>query len=308
MSETLRVALALGSGGARGYAHVGAIEALRERGCEVAMISGTSMGALVGGVEAAGQLEAFTAWATALRQRDVLRLVDPKWSTPGAMTADRLLTALEGLIGGRVIEDLPIPFTAVATDLAAGREVWFQRGPLDAAIRASIAIPGAMTPVVINGRLLVDGGLLNPVPMEPLAAVSVDLTVAVSLQGARRTRDLFATTTSESSQTLRFEEWREPMRRTIRALAGRIPHDTAGHATERDFQRLPKELRLSDVTSLSLDAMQQLIARYRLAGQPPDVLVSVPVSAARTLDFHRASELIELGYTLTVAALDAAGV
>ena len=154
------VALILGSGGARGYAHIGAIQVLVERGYQVVAVAGTSMGALVGGLFAAGKLDAYTEWVTGLSQRDVIRLLDPALLGAGAFRAERLLARMSDLLDGALIEKLPIPYTAVATDIGARREVWFQSGPLDVAIRASIAIPGVITPIMVNGRLLVDGAVL----------------------------------------------------------------------------------------------------------------------------------------------------
>ncbi|MFN8196046.1 MAG: patatin-like phospholipase family protein [Nocardioidaceae bacterium] len=324
MAKT-RVALALGSGGARGYAHIGAIQVIRERGLKVVALSGASMGALVGGLAAAGRLEDYATWVSGLRRSDLLRLVDPSWSAPGAISAERVLGEVAELIGDTAIEDLKVPFTAVATDLAARREVWFQRGPLHAAIRASIAIPGIITPVLINGRLLVDGGLMNPVPIEPLAGVDADLTVAISLAGPRAPLEP-ASPSKESTAPQRLEVWRDRLRRTLASVTGG-PDDEPEDAEQRSrsrrarskevreveaaaqaaFQELPPGLKISDVTALSFDAMQGLITRYRMAGLPPDVLVTVPVSAARSLDFHRAAELIELGRELTGQALDEAG-
>ena len=289
----LRVALALGSGGARGYAHIGAIEEIRARGHEIVAIAGSSMGALVGGLAAGDRLDPYVEWARGLTQRDVIRLLDPKWAAPGAIAAERIFTEVERLVGGQAIEDLPIPFTAVATDLHARREVWFQSGPLLAAVRASIAIPGVITPVVMNGRLLADGGLMNPVPIEPTAASAADLTVAISLQGARTPREP-ATPAREPASSWR-EELVERVRRTV------------GRGSEPEPPAALDQLRISDVVGLSMDAMQGLISRYRMAGLPPDVLVTVPVGAARSLDFHRAAEMIDLGRALTAEALDAAG-
>ena len=289
-----RVALALGSGGARGYAHIGAIEEIRARGHEVVAIAGSSMGALVGGLTAADRLEPYAAWARSLTQRDVLRLLDPKWSAPGAIRAQRIFEQVEQLVGDLAIEDLPIPFTAVATDLHARREVWFQRGPLISAIRASIAIPGVITPVEMNGRLLADGGLMNPVPIEPTAAAAADLTVAISLSGTRLPQEP-ATPAREPAEPTWREELVDRVRRTV------------GRTVEPAEPSLLDELRISDVIGMSMDAMQGLISRYRMAGLPPDVLVTVPVSAARSLEFHRAAEMIDLGRRLTAEALDAAG-
>ena len=293
----MRVALALGSGGARGYAHIGAIEEVRARGHDVVAVSGSSMGALVGGLAAADRLEPYTAWARSLTQRDVLRLLDPKWSAPGAIRAHRIFEQVEQLLGDRLIEDLPIPFTAVATDLHARREVWFQSGPLISAIRASIAIPGVITPVEMNGRLLADGGLMNPVPIEPTAAAAADLTVALSLSGRRLPQEPSSPAREAAEPT-----WREELVDRVRRTVGR-PVEPAPPAVPS----LLDELRISDVIGMSMDAMQGLIARYRMAGLPPDVLVTVPVSAARSLEFYRAAEMIDLGRRLTAEALDAAG-
>jgi len=203
------VALALGSGGARGYAHIGVIQVLEESGFEIAAVAGSSMGALVGGVHAAGHLAEYTDWALDLRQLDVVRLLDVSLSSPGAIRAEKVLARVRELIGDVAIEALAVPFTAVATDLLAGREVWFQEGPLDTAIRASIAIPGVITPVMLNGRLLADGGVMNPVPVAPTSGVPSDLTIAVSLSGADAVDHLSPTAVQESAEPRPVEEWTE---------------------------------------------------------------------------------------------------
>ncbi len=298
-----RVALALGAGGARGYAHLGVVAEIRQRGLEIVAVAGTSMGALVGGLVAAGQEDAFAQWAMALRQRDVLRLLDPKWRAGGAFNAEGVVAELESLLGDRLIEDLEVPFTAVATDLESHREVWFQRGPLVKAIRASIGIPGVFVPVMWNGRVLVDGGLLNPLPMDPTAATPADLTIGVSLQGRRTMRETHGPVVEDSADVTADEDGAKVFRR-LRGKLG-VGGESAGSKT--DPSRAQPDLRIADVMTLSWDAMQEMIARYRLAGQPPDVLVTVPANAARTLDFHRAAEMIELGRALTAKALDEAG-
>ncbi len=178
-----RIALSLGGGGARGYAHIGVIEVLEERGYDVVAVAGTSMGALVGGLHAAGVLPEYARWVTGMSQRDVLRLLDPAVRGPSAIRGDKVLGRVAELLDGARIEDLPVPFTAVATDLLARREVWFQRGPVDAAIRASVALPTIFPPVMLNGRLLVDGGLMNPIPIDPLASVRADALVAGEVPG-----------------------------------------------------------------------------------------------------------------------------
>jgi NTE family protein len=303
MSQPRRVALALGSGGARGFAHIGVVQVLEERGFEVVAVAGSSMGALVGGVMAAGRLKEFTDWAVTLKQRDVLRLIDPKWASPGAMAADRLINHLNDFLTGTDIENLPIPYTAVATDLTARREVWFQKGSLRSAIRASIAIPGLITPVVVDGRLLADGGLLNPVPIEPTAGAGADLTIAVSLQAPRPAYESAAPVRATAGPQ-RSGDWRERVRQVFgrpgRPVDAVVAEPGAGAA-------LPGDLRIADVLTFSLDAMQDLITRYRMAGLPPDISIAVPVSACRVLDFHRAAEMVAVGRELAVKALDDAG-
>lgn len=325
MSGPRRVALALGSGGARGYAHIGAIEVLEERGAEIVTIAGSSMGSLVGGLRAADRLPAYTEWVTGLRQRDVVRLLDPSLSAPGAIRGEKIVARVRELLDDAAIEDLPIPFTAVATDLFAGKEVWFQRGPVHAAIRASIAIPGVITPVVLNGRLLADGGLMDPVPIAPTSASGADLTVAVSLDGPSR-GDPDGPTVQESAEPRPVDEWIDRFRSSasqlldrdaVRSVLARFgggdgdgPVDDAvpEELVEEIFGALPAGLGKFDMMSQSIDAMQTLLVRYRLAGYPPDVLVSVPRDACRSLEFHRADEMVALGRELTIAALDQAGV
>jgi NTE family protein len=313
MPKHRRVALVLGSGGARGYAHIGVIQVLKERGYEIAAISGTSIGALVGGLEAAGALQDYADWVTSLSQRDVLRLVDVRPFGPGAIKLERVLARMSEMLGGACIEDLPVPYTAVATDLGARREVWFTSGPVDVAIRASIAIPGAITPIMVNGRLLVDGGLLNPLPIEPVMGVDADFTLAVSLSGWART-DFGLAPARESSQSDPPAEWLD---RFMKSAAGIFENEWVasvlarfgggrGH-TEPDpprFEEAPPGLGIPQVAGMALDTMGALITRYRLAALPPDLLIEVPGDAARGMDFHRAAELIELGRTLAAEALD----
>ena len=181
----MRIALALGSGGARGYVHIGVIRELEARGHEVVGVSGASMGAVVGSLFAAGKLDDFEEWVRGLSQRDVLRLLDVSFAGGGAIRANKIMAVIGSMLDEVHIEDMRIPFTAVATDLRARREVWFTRGPADVAVRASFAIPSVITPALVGGRLIIDGGVTNPVPLEPLAPVESDLLLAVSLTGRR---------------------------------------------------------------------------------------------------------------------------
>lgn len=330
MAQSRTVALALGSGGARGYAHIGVIQVLEERGYSIVGVAGSSMGALIGGLYAAGKLDEFTEWATTLKARDVVRLLDVSVSAPGAIHAEKVLGRVREILGETCIEDMRIPFTAVATDLAAGRSVWFQHGPVDAAIRASIAIPGVITPLVLNGRVLVDGGILDPLPVAPTLSIRADLTIGVSLGAdARENR----TPARVGTEPRPVDEWVGRFKRgtaqfldreTVKSVVSRF----GGHSTGLGLEEVgldevsvdevsldegvvdtgrdiaPKIGRL-EIMGRSLEVVQSALARYQLAVYPPDILIQVPRKSARSLDFARATEMIAIGRVLTESALDA---
>ncbi|WP_406814396.1 patatin-like phospholipase family protein [Mycobacterium sp. M23085] len=332
-SEPTRVALALGSGGARGYAHIGVIEALEARGYDIVGVSGSSMGALVGGLQAAGRLGEFADWAKSLTQRTILRLLDPSISAAGVMRAGKILDAVRDILGPVAIEELPVPYTAVATDLLAGKSVWFQRGPLDEAIRASIAIPGVIAPHAVDGRLLADGGILDPLPLAPLAAVNADLTIAVSLSGSEAinnrepepgaTVEWLTRMVRSTSALLDTAAARSLLDRpTARAVLSRLggpagesdswsdaPDDEPPAADEAGELAgvgpdVPK-LGSFEVMNRTIDIAQAALARHTLAVYPPDLHIEVPRSTCRALEFHRAVEVIAAGRALADAALGA---
>jgi NTE family protein len=297
-----RVSLVLGAGGARGLAHIGVVEVLVERGYRFSGIAGSSMGALVGGIHAAGRLNLYRDWACALERTDVLRLLDFSFGFPGLIRGDKLIGALRDLVGDHSIEYLPIPFTAVATDIRAQREIWLNRGPLFDAIRASIAIPMIFTPYRIDGRDLVDGGLLAPVPIAASRQVRSDLVIAVDVNGppsrpwnAREPRKAppAPTVTSES----------DGYRARISALIESI---TSSFTDARETAVEPETAKpgLIDLMGRSLDTMQAQISRMQLALDPPELLIRMPRDRCAFYEFWRASELIELGRESTVAALD----
>ena len=275
------VALALGSGGARGYAHIGAIQEIESRGFEIISVSGTSVGAMVGGLYAADKLPQFTQWVSNLKQTDVIRLLDPSFSAPGAIKAEKVMAKVRHMLGKARIEDLRIPYTAVATDVMQSKEVWFQRGPLDAAIRASIAIPSLISSVTIGGRLFVDGGLLNPLPLAPLASTKADLVIAVSLSGPGKNHPMGNPAILSSDKQ-----------------AGKENTDT------QQLAKIPKGISTFEIMERSIETMQSLITRYRNAGYPPDLLVEIPVDSIGMLEFHKAKSQIELGRRLTARAID----
>lgn len=317
-TEAMKIALSLGSGGARGYAHIGIIEELEARGHEIVAVAGASMGALVGGVYAAGKLPEFRDWANALTQSAVLRLLDPTLLGPGVIKADRVVGEVADILGNVLIEDLAIPYTAVATDLTAKREVWFQQGPLAMAIRASIAIPSVITPVNLNGHILADGGVMNPVPLEPLAPVSAEATVAVTLRGKPSAIRTVTAADAEERPDWAERFWRSAAELVesdlVKNLAARLPRKDKpsiadlpdGDSTPK-FDELPDHFKLADVISGSLDVMEGTIERYRMAANPADVLISIPHDTASTYDFHRAATIADVGREKAIAAFDAAG-
>jgi NTE family protein len=309
-----RVALALGSGGARGYAHIGVVHELQERGYQIVGIAGSSMGALVGGLQAAERLDEFADWARSLTQRSILRLLDPSISAAGVLRAEKILDAVRDILGAVTIEELSIPYTAVCTDLLAGKSVWLQRGPVDEAIRASIAIPGVIAPHVIDGRLLADGGILDPLPMAPIAAVNADLTVAVSLSGSeaagadpepRPTTEWLNRMLSSTSALLDSPTARAVLDRFGASSADNAEADAeAALDTASAPESEPPRLGGFEVMNRTIDIAQAALARHALAAYPPDLLIEVPRSACRSLEFHRATEVIETGRELAAQALD----
>lgn len=182
-SDRKTVSLVLGSGGARGLAHIGVIRVLEEKGYEITSIAGCSVGALVGGIFAAGKLSEYESWVRNVTKLDMVNMMDIAWEGGGLVKGDRIIAKMIKLVGDRQIEDLPIQFTAVATELESGREVWLSKGPLFDAIRSSCSLPLFFTPVKYKEKMLVDGGVVNPVPIAPVFDDHTDLTLAVNLGG-----------------------------------------------------------------------------------------------------------------------------
>ena len=291
-------ALVLGSGGARGLAHIGVIEALQREGFRIAGIAGSSMGALVGGIHAAGSLSNYRDWICALQRSDVLRLLDFGFGVPGLIRGERIIGVLRELVGEHAIENLPIPFTAVATDLHAQREVWLNRGPLFDAIRASIAIPGVFTPHRLNGRDLVDGGLLAPVPIAATRQMHADVVVAVEVNAINPHRPWMQgdKVIAKPAPTPAGEGYRARVSAFIESI-------TAGFAERRDTPAVPPSPGLVDLMARSLDTMQAQLGRMQLAMDPPDIVIRVPRDSAMFYEFWRAPELIDIGREAATEAL-----
>ena len=226
-----RVALVLGSGGARGYAHIGVIDELLARGYEIGCIAGCSMGAVVGGIYATGKLDEYREWTESLDYLDVLRLLDVSFRL-GAIRGEKVFGKIHEMLGEINIEQLPIPFTAVATDLTNQQEIWFQEGDLHQAMRASAAIPSLFTPVVQGNRILVDGGLLNPLPIVPVVASHCDLIVAVNLNATNQTQYELPVITRTPVIKGRFDNLMSSIGSRLPALR-RKSNDAEGHEIGR---------------------------------------------------------------------------
>ena len=292
-----KVALVLGAGGARGLAQIGVIEALQARGVEVAAVAGSSSGALVGGLFAAGKLEVYRDWLCGLSRNRMLRLLDPGLGGPALFRGERLMEALRELTGEPRIEDLPIDFTAVAVDLLRQREVWLRRGDLWDAVRASFAIPGIFTPHVVHGRELVDGGLLAPLPITATRLSDAHRLIAVDMHGwPQQPPGAPAAATGDGPAG-------EDESRLARWWNARF-----GHAHDNaDADDPAAHMGFTELMARSLDTMQAQIARVHLALDPPELVIRIPRDACQFYEFWRARELIGIGRAQADKALDAAG-
>ena len=284
------ISLVLGSGGARGHAHIGVIRAIEERGVEIRNIAGTSMGAVIGGIYAADKLDTYVDWANRLGKNDVVKLLDFSFTWTSIFKGERIIEVLRELIGDCQIEDLDRGFTAVATSLDDQREIWLTSGPLFRAIRASTAVPGVFAPVELNGMVLVDGGLVNPIPIAPTLTDSTDLTIAVNLSGmTEKYRPPVAK--KEQAESASDKNYREK----ISAFISNMMDDEDSGESKPDA---------ADLLVKSIDVMQGAIARLKLAAYTPDKVIDIPRDACSFFEFNRAEEMADLGYEKTARALD----
>lgn len=284
--STKTVSLVLGSGGARGLAHIGVIQWLTENGYVIRSIAGSSIGALIGGIYAAGKLDVYAEWVVKLERMDVVRLLDPAIRRPGLFKGERLIGVLRELLGDHLIEDLPISFTAVATDLDSGKEVWLHEGNLFDALRASMATPLVFTPFEFAGRTLLDGALVNPIPIAPTLNDTTDITIAVSLAGRAKARQL-------------------PPPDEVSATGNGYRQRISAFVRGRPQPPVEPRRGLVNVAFAAMDTMQNTIARLKLAAYSPDVTVEIPRNACAYHEFWRAREMIALGYERTARAISA---
>ncbi|WP_319558171.1 MULTISPECIES: patatin-like phospholipase family protein [Thiomicrorhabdus] len=284
--------LILGSGGARGLSHIGVIRYLQEQGMNITRITGCSMGALVGGLYAAGKLDEYQSWVTQINRLDVLRFLDLSLnSSNGFVKGDKIMDKLRDWVGDIDIESLEIPFSAVSSDILSQKEVWINQGDLIDAIRASISVPGIFTPLVKNGMVLVDGGILNPLPIPPKSMQGNEITVAVSLSG-RAIKQPFGEERPHivAESTLNVQQ-NSTVNRFLQNL-----QDIFSSEHKEVEKRNPTDMSLSDIMIGMFNAMQDTLARYQLAGSPPDILIEIPANICSSHDFHKAKQLIPAGY------------
>lgn len=288
------IGLALGGGVARGWAHIGAMRALIEAGIRPDIIAGTSIGAIVGAAYLSGKLDVLEKWARSLNRRKMMGYMDVRWGGSGFMRGERLARVLNHYMGDVRIEDLDRKFAAVACDLRTGYEVWLQRGPIVPAIRASYALPGAFEPVKVDGRYMIDGALVNPVPVSACRALGAHMVIAISLNG-----DAFGPMGSSHEIDLDEDDLdpdhADPFELASQSL-NKLRPDRLLLKSMIGEVKPGKSPKIGSVMMGTLNIVMDRISRSRLAGDPPDVFVAPRIGHIGMLEFTKADELIERGY------------
>jgi NTE family protein len=280
-----KVHLVLGSGGARGMAHIGVIDVLKETGHEIISVTGCSMGAVVGGMYAAGYHEAYKEWMLKLTKTLLFKILDFTLTRQGFLKGERLFNLLQKVTGQQQIEDLHIPFVAVATDMVQNREVYYRSGDMYKALRASIAIPGVFTPVLENGQFLVDGGVLNPLPLNLVQKEKDEYVVAVNVNGASSS---VMTTLEAKQEVTALWKWLNPIMQK-----GNKPKDL-----------LPiSEYSLRELLLSTYNMTQDRLASYLLKTYPPDILIEIPRNSCSSFEFYKAQYMIDLGRNAFIKAV-----
>jgi NTE family protein len=283
------IGLALGGGAARGFAHIGIVKTLIAHGIVPNVVVGTSIGAVVGGAYAAGHLDTLEEWARGLQPRSVLGYLDIRLNGSGLIGGDKLAAHLEAAIGQTLIEDLPLKFATVATEVRTGHEIWLTRGRMVDAMRASYALPGIFSPVLAGDRWLVDGALVNPVPVSAARALGAEIVIAANLSS-----DIFTHSTtiySHGASAVRPEAVTEP----APPKRGLGKFFSPERTVKREFFGSGGRPGISSIMVDAFNIMQDRITRARLAGDPPDLLISPRVGQIGWFDFHRADDLIAHG-------------
>jgi NTE family protein len=285
------IGIALGSGGARGWCHIGVLRELDAMGIAVDVIAGSSMGAMVGAAHAAGRLDALEDWARALTLRSIMPLIDMRIGGGGLVKGEGILTILREIGLPQGFEDLALPFTATATDLRRGREIWLREGDLVRAVRASISIPGVLRPLWHEGRWLIDGGVVNPVPVSAARALGADSIIAVNPNAAGS-----GAFWEPGDDMPGFPDLSSLLPERLRSLwTSEAAEDAVSEHVEPSYVAL---------VNATIDIMTDQICRARLAGEPPQMLLNARLGNVSVLDFHRADEVIDEGHRMVRAQAD----
>ncbi len=292
------VALVLTSGSARGLAHIGAIEELEARGYRVQVISGSSMGAVVGGLYAAGKLDLYRDWMISLSRMDVFNLFDFAFSSSGLIKAERVFEEMARILGDAQIEDFEIPFTAVVTDVLAKKEVWMQQGSLFKAIRASVAVPTIVTPVYTDTQILVDGGVLNPMPIEPVLGYEYDLLIVVNTNAEIPYHNKYLPTPEEQTDAEVYEGRLAQFRKKWSKYL------TYSSTPETDQTQKIAKLGYMSLLNKAVDLMENRIIDLSIEKHQPDMVINVSREVCSMFEFHKAKEVIEAGRSAAKETLD----
>lgn len=278
----VKIGLALGSGAARGWSHIGVINALQRLGIEIDLVAGCSIGSLVGAAYSCGKLPELETWVRSFSYWDVLRLMDLSWQRGGLLRGERVFNRFRQIMPLTEFSSCLMPFGAVATNLSTGREIWFTEGDIHLAVRASCSMPGLMAPVPHNGYWLVDGGVVNPVPISLTRAMGADIVIAVDLQHDAHLmqQDLMPVNTQTDDGALDDLAWHERLR-------GRL-----SRAATRKRVAAPTAM---EIMTTSIQVLENRLKRNRMAGDPPDILIQPFCPQISTLDFHRAEAAIAAG-------------
>ncbi|HEY4983037.1 MAG TPA: patatin-like phospholipase family protein [Pseudolabrys sp.] len=292
------IGLVLGGGIARGFAHIGVLRVLIANGIVPDVVVGTSIGAVVGGCYAGGQIDALAEWACGLTTQKVFGYLDISLSGSGLISGNRLATRLEAVLGNTRIENLPTRFAAITTEIGTGHEIWLTRGRLVKALRASYALPGVFAPISLGGKWLVDGTLVNPVPVSVARAFGARLVIAVNLNA-----DLFGRGSTVASHGSDENDDRL-VQEIERKRSGMRDIFAVEYLLKRKFVGATGRPGISTVMVEAFNVMQDRITRSRLAGDPPDVLITPRLHNISSLDFHRGTEAIEIGAETTEKSID----
>ena len=290
------IGLALGGGAAKGWAHIGFMKALDEAGIKPDIISGTSMGAVVGGCWAAGKLDELEEFARSLTQRRVFALLDVSLSGSGLINGSRLAKLLMKNLAGIQIEDLDISFSCLATELENGNEIWLSKGNLSQSLQASYALPGIFKPVNIDNRWLIDGALVNPVPITACRAMGANYVIGVSLSTAGVGMGTVISNSMVNNDTPQTEDRDQTNNMPSASPSDEDPDGVKNPLDDQLSNEKKDAPGISSVLVQSYNIIQDRVARSRLAGDPPDTLIMPSVSDIGMFDFHRAGDAIDAGY------------